>query len=126
MTSKKEKILIQRGDLLFCDCCGGAWKIGQAEDHAEGCEWWPGLPAQEHVDSAAVKVREATRVFREENGQTVGAFGLFKTPPNPIPVVPIYGWVCSRCQRVFAPHISECPHCQPGACGDSRLEREKG
>lgn len=23
------------------------------------------------------------------------------------------GWTCTRCLRVYAPHISECPHCQP-------------
>jgi len=122
MTPKKEKILIQRGNVLYCECCSGAWTIGFAEEHAEGCVWWPELPAQEHVEAA--KVREATRVFRKENAEAIGAFGLFKTPPNPIPVVPIYGWVCSKCQRVFAPHVSECPYCQPGACGGGRLGEE--
>lgn len=35
---------------------------------------------------------------------------------DPIPNCPgnmNYGWVCPKCGRVLAPHVSSCPHCSP-------------
>lgn len=44
-------------------------------------------------------------------------------PPSPIPCDPInipnspntlnYGWICPKCGRVLAPHVSSCPNCSP-------------
>jgi hypothetical protein len=31
---------------------------------------------------------------------------------------PEKGWVCPRCNCVFAPHVHECPHCN-GSCASS-------
>ena len=37
------------------------------------------------------------------------------------PVTAPTGWRCLGCNRVLAPHVNECPHCQPpaGTPGDT-------
>jgi hypothetical protein len=32
--------------------------------------------------------------------------------PAPAPE-PLYGWICPRCLRVWAPSVTECQHCRP-------------
>jgi hypothetical protein len=116
MTEPKEKTLIQRGDFLFCTECDCAWAIGEDERHDTNCMWYvPPEPAMHD------KAMQETLDRFQKLGEECKAFGPdlpFGKPP--IPVVPIYGWICSKCQRVFAPHISECSHCQPGICGQGK------
>ena len=112
MTEPKEKTLIQRGDFLFCTECDCAWAIGEDERHDSTCVWY--------VDTTPEMI-SASELFgmMDRVGQEIEAFGPDITSgnnPKPIPVVPISGWVCARCQRVFAPYVTECPHCQPGIC----------
>jgi hypothetical protein len=103
------KVLIQRGELLYCDKCDCAWPVGEEERHDSDCMWY--------VDPQQLEqVKEIMGHF-QKLGEECEAFGPdIEMGKPPIPVVPIYGWVCSRCQRVFAPHIAECSHCQPGVC----------
>ena len=114
MTDLKEKTLIQRGDSLFCTECDCAWSIGEDERHDSRCVWYV-APEPAMLN----KVSRETLDHFQKLGEKCRAFGpdLAQGIP-PIPVVPIYGWVCSRCQSVFAPHVSECPHCRrPPRCG---------
>ena len=98
MTEPKDKTLIQRGDFLFCTECDCAWAIGEDERHDSKCMWYvPPMP-----DVPAVGTKPAN-------------LAPMPTWDAVTPVVPA-GWICSRCQRVFAPYVSECPHCQPGIC----------
>ena len=109
MTEPKEKTLIQRGDYLYCTECDCVWLRGENERHDSKCVWYVKPVeerAQEFVDLVQ-KVGEQYNVFGPDL-----AMGQSRIAT---PVVPA-GWVCSRCQRVFAPHVSECPHCQPGIC----------
>ena len=85
-------ITVNRGTAT-CMECGCAWQVGAEECHDTNCPWY--APPQ------------LQRVKQAEEGA-----GL---------PVPVYGWVCSRCQRVFAPFVRECHYCQPpGGCGSSR------
>jgi predicted amidophosphoribosyltransferase len=31
---------------------------------------------------------------------------------NNMPIPAIYGWVCPKCGRILAPHVSVCPCCE--------------
>ena len=111
MSEPKDKVLIQRGDLLFCEECDFAWKIGEDERHDPKCMWCRQPPTQQDIAETKELIERMEAV-----GQECNASGPDIPFGKPIPVVPIYGWVCSRCQRVYAPHVSECSHCQPGIC----------
>ena len=94
--------LIDKGNRWECPQCRGHWLKDCRPQHAIGCLFHP-------------------ENMRQMIGEDIGAFGPDLPMGQPGKVVPIYGWVCSRCNRVYAPGVSECPHCQPPwGCGSSR------
>ena len=107
MSEPKDKTLIQRGDFLFCTECDCAWAIGEDERHDSTCVWYV-KPVEERAQEFVDLVQKV--------GEDCQAFGPDMPFGKPSTRVVPAGWICSRCQRVFAPYVSECPHCQPGIC----------
>ena len=135
LTSQLTKVLIQRQDRLYCQECGRSFLESEAETHESDCCWYEPV-----VDPLIEEMAENPTPAGQRTADQFGYIGhLMSALHNPEaaaaardrgevgfvtgpPVVPIYGWVCSRCQRCYNNAIMECPHCQPGACGGSRLD----